>query len=171
MTQHYTSVYKSYLISLYWPVLHVQIPYLHRQVVSGHHVAPIVAKLDIWDWGYNLREEGTITGILWLLKYWTRKKKIKTNISEYSQTILLMGLWATVGFAHVRTTNKNNSDLTDLKLKSHFMPLAAQKTKQKRCGVKQFVWTKFLIRCQESHFTFFVYKYLNPLLTSKRDLS
>lgn len=59
----------SHLIGLHWPALHVQIPDLHGQVVSGHHVAPIVAKLNIRDGGYDLGEEGTIAGIFWLLKH------------------------------------------------------------------------------------------------------
>lgn len=37
----------SHLKRLHWSVLHVQVPNLHRQVVSGHHVASIVTKLNV----------------------------------------------------------------------------------------------------------------------------
>ena len=63
-------------MSLHWPVLHVQVPDLHRQVVSGHHVASVVAKLDVRDRGYDLGEEGAIAGILWLLEHCSREKSM-----------------------------------------------------------------------------------------------
>ena len=36
-----------YLVRLHWPVLHVEVPDLDGQVVSGHHVASAVAELDV----------------------------------------------------------------------------------------------------------------------------
>lgn len=46
-TRNRTSAHHSHLIGLDRPILHVQIPDLYRQVVSGHHVVSIVAKLDV----------------------------------------------------------------------------------------------------------------------------
>lgn len=65
----------SHLIGLHWSVLHVQIPDLHRQVVPGHHVAAVVAELDIGDRGDDLGEEGAIAGVFWLLKHWAKIKE------------------------------------------------------------------------------------------------
>lgn len=40
-----------YLIGLHWPVLHVQVPDLDGQIISGHHVATAVAELHVRDGG------------------------------------------------------------------------------------------------------------------------
>ena len=59
----------AHLIRLHWPGLHVEVPYLYGQVVTGHHVAPAVAELDVGDRRDDLGEEGAVVWILWLFEH------------------------------------------------------------------------------------------------------
>ena len=49
--------------------LHGQVPHLDGQVVTRHHVAPIVAELHVRDAGDDLGEEAAVGWVLWLLKH------------------------------------------------------------------------------------------------------
>lgn len=40
---------QTHLVRLHWPVLHVQVPDLDGQIISGHHVATAVAELHVRD--------------------------------------------------------------------------------------------------------------------------
>lgn len=36
-----------YLVGLYGPVLHVQVPNFNGEIIAGHHVSTAVAELDV----------------------------------------------------------------------------------------------------------------------------
>lgn len=66
------------LIYLHWFVLHVEVPDFSSEVVSGEQVASTVTELYIRHRGGDLREEGSMGWVHWLLKYWDthRQKQI-----------------------------------------------------------------------------------------------
>lgn len=49
-------------------VIHVDIPYLKRQVVTGQYVSPILRELDVRDRRDDLREEGFLRWIFFFLE-------------------------------------------------------------------------------------------------------
>lgn len=59
----------THLVGLQGLALHVQVPHLGSQIVSGEQVAPAVAELDIGHGGDDLGEEGASTGVLRLLEH------------------------------------------------------------------------------------------------------
>lgn len=63
-----------YLVCFHRLALHVKIPDLQCQIVSGHHVTPIVTKLDIRDGWDDFREEGSCAGVLRFLKHYKNKQ-------------------------------------------------------------------------------------------------
>lgn len=57
-----------YLVGLDGTLLHVQVPHFDSEVIPGEQVAAAVAEFDIRDRGDDLREEGPVAWVLWLLK-------------------------------------------------------------------------------------------------------
>lgn len=57
-----------YLIRLYWPVLHVEVPNFDGEVVTCHHIASAVTELHVRDRGDDLREKGSAAWIFRLFK-------------------------------------------------------------------------------------------------------
>lgn len=76
----------THLICLQGLALHVKVPDFGSQVVSGEQVATAMAKLYIWHWRDDLREEGASAGILRLLKHWGGEgDKEEGNTHEHSE--------------------------------------------------------------------------------------
>ena len=48
--------------------VHVDVPYLKRQIVSGQYVSPILREFDVGDRRDNLREEGFLRRIFFFLE-------------------------------------------------------------------------------------------------------
>lgn len=48
--------------------VHVDVPYLKRQVVSGQYVSPVLRELDVRDRRDDLREEGFLRRIFFFLE-------------------------------------------------------------------------------------------------------
>lgn len=59
----------TYLVGLYGPRLHVQVPDFDREVIPGEHVPAAVAELHVRHRGDDFREEGAVTGVLRLFKH------------------------------------------------------------------------------------------------------
>lgn len=59
----------SYLVGLYGPRLHVQVPDFDREIIPGEHVPATVAELHVRHRGDDLGEEGAVTGVLGLFEY------------------------------------------------------------------------------------------------------
>lgn len=60
---------RPHLIRLHWPALHVQVPDLDGQIISGHHVAAAVAELNVRDGRDDFWEERAVAGVFWLLEH------------------------------------------------------------------------------------------------------
>jgi hypothetical protein len=54
--------------SLYRLVIHIDIPNLQCQIISGKNISTIMTKVDIRDGRNNFRKEGTMSRILSFLK-------------------------------------------------------------------------------------------------------
>lgn len=70
---HFSLFFKAwtlYLVGLYWPVFHIQIPYFNWKIVPGHHVSTAVTEFYIWYWRYYFWKEWSAAGIFRLLKDW-----------------------------------------------------------------------------------------------------
>lgn len=76
------SIFRSllYLVGLYGPVLHVQVPNLNGEVIAGHHVSAAVAELDVGYGGDDFGEERPAAGVFWLLKNF---RGTKTNVDVH----------------------------------------------------------------------------------------
>lgn len=62
---------KQHLVGFHWSTLHVQVPDLEGQIISGHHVSAAVTELDVWDGWDDFWEEGACAGVLGFLKHYT----------------------------------------------------------------------------------------------------
>lgn len=62
---------KQHLVGFHRSTLHVQIPDLEGQIISGHHVSATVTELDVWDGWDDFWEEGACAGVLGFLKHYT----------------------------------------------------------------------------------------------------
>ena len=69
-----------HLVGLDWLRIHLQVPDLKREIISGQQVATRVAELHIGDAGNDLREETSVGRVFGLLKYCIRQNSPKKHI-------------------------------------------------------------------------------------------